>query len=172
MGCIHFNTGSFKVNCPEKFKTMYFSSLPNLLFQFPWRNWPKFSLICKAVKRKNPFSCPSNWKKNRIFQMIFLIGLTGKCFFCCLIQLKEQNDTFLCQFLLQRFKVILIWLCVAGQLKVAAGTGRVLAASARALWENTLPWWWAVAESSGEISWKISLCAEFAALLFNFGRNK
>lgn len=171
MGCIHFNTGSFKVNCPEKFKTMYFSSLfslRNLLFQFPWRNWPKFSLICKSVKRRIHFHALVIEKKNRIFQ----IGLTVKCFFAVWSGWKNKMTHFLCQFLLQRFEVILIWLCVAGQLKVAAGTGRVLADSTGALWESTLPWWWAVAESSGEISWKISLCAEFAALLFNFGRNK
>lgn len=50
--------------------------------------------------------------------------------------------------------------------------GRVLADSTNELWENKPPWGCTVAESFGAISWKISLCLEFAVLLFNFGRNQ
>lgn len=51
--------------------------------------------------------------------------------------------------------------------------GRVPADGVDELWENKPPrGGCTVAESFGVIGWKISLCLEFAALLFNFGRNK
>lgn len=51
-----------------------------------------------------------------------------------------------------------------------AGMGRVLAHGTDGV-ENKPPYGRTVAESFDVISWKISLCLEFAVLLFIFGRN-
>lgn len=107
-GCFSFQCRNWSKNSEECTFQAFFYTQQLLVFQVPCSNLPKCSLICKAVRiiHLNAILLGIWFLKSSFQLYLWEIGVdvtltVNLCyFFYCFIELKEENNTFLCHFLI------------------------------------------------------------------------